>query len=661
VEEECGWMYETLHTDGKTKGKINYTVWSEVFSCPECAKEIIYFDTAVDKDYSVNDKFKCPHCGASLDKKSLQRQWVTYFDKLLGATHKMVRYKPVLINYQYGNNRYEKKPDAGDLELINKIEKTPIENYYPVLEMIEGERKNKDGYHLKGITHLHHFYFHRALLVYSRLWDKLSGCSSSFVKFFIQGNNFGFTKMNRYQPIQFGRVGGSQINRYFSGTLFVGSLISEVSPHYSFTNKLKRLSKLSLPGKNNNFNVSCQSTTNFDRFPNSSIDYAFIDPPFGNNLNYSELNFLWEAWLKILTQRIPEAVMDKGRNRSLQDYQKLMSFAFKELYRVIKPGRWITMEFHNSSNKVWMVIQETMGRAGFVVADVRTIDKRQETYKQSIQKLVKQDLVISAYKPNGGLEERFKLEAGTENGVWDFVRTHLMQLPIYVDNDGQAEIITERLNYLLFDRMVAFHIQRGIFVPISSGDFYIWLEKLFPVRSGMYFLEYQIAEFDKQFQKSKGILDQSLFVYDEVTAIRWLKNILSENPQRAADIQPAFMQEISGWNKNEIVLELKTLLEQNFLQDESSGKWRVPDPEKAADIEKLREKNLLREFEVYRSSAKKLKTFRMEAVRAGFKKAYNAHDYETIIKTADKLPADIIDEDPVLLMYYTSTRTRMGE
>ena len=33
VEQECSWMYETLHTDGKTKGRINYTVWSDVFIC----------------------------------------------------------------------------------------------------------------------------------------------------------------------------------------------------------------------------------------------------------------------------------------------------------------------------------------------------------------------------------------------------------------------------------------------------------------------------------------------------------------------------------------------------------------------------------------------------------------------------------------------------
>jgi hypothetical protein len=40
VEKEFGWMYGATHTDGKTKGKIEYTVWSEVFTCPECAGEV---------------------------------------------------------------------------------------------------------------------------------------------------------------------------------------------------------------------------------------------------------------------------------------------------------------------------------------------------------------------------------------------------------------------------------------------------------------------------------------------------------------------------------------------------------------------------------------------------------------------------------------------
>lgn len=36
VEQECGWMYETRHSDGST-GRINYTVWGELYICPECS------------------------------------------------------------------------------------------------------------------------------------------------------------------------------------------------------------------------------------------------------------------------------------------------------------------------------------------------------------------------------------------------------------------------------------------------------------------------------------------------------------------------------------------------------------------------------------------------------------------------------------------------
>ena len=42
----------------------------------------------------------------------------------------------------------------------------------------------------------------------------------------------------------------------------------------------------------------------------------------------------------------------------------------------------MTVEFHNSQNRVWNAIQEAILRAGFVVADVRTLDKKQGTFKQ---------------------------------------------------------------------------------------------------------------------------------------------------------------------------------------------------------------------------------------------------------------------------------------
>ncbi|WP_211227432.1 site-specific DNA-methyltransferase [Alicyclobacillus contaminans] len=379
---------------------------------------------------------------------------------------------------------------------------------------------------------------------------------------------------------------------------------------------------------------------------------------------------------------------------------------------MLKPGHWMTVEFHNSKNSVWNAIQEALQTAGFVIADVRTLDKQQGSFKQvTSANAVKQDLVISCYKPNGGLEERFKREAGTEEGVWDFVRTHLKQLPVAVEKGGKLEVINERQNYLLYDRMVAFHVQRGVTVPMSAAEFYAGLSQRFPERDGMYFLPEQVAEYDRKRMKVKEVLQLQILVTDEASAIQWLKQQLTRKPQTFQELHPQFLREIGGWQKHEKPLELMELLEQNFLRydgtgpiprqivswmrqsaelrkiieealangqaqedevglttrdgrlmDRAKARWYVPDPNKASDLEKLRERALLREFQDYcESGSRRLKVFRLEAIRAGFKKAWQERDYATIIAVARKIPENVLQEDPKLLMWYDQALTRLGE
>lgn len=93
VKNECGWMYETIHIDGKTSGRINYTVWSDVFVCPECTHEVIFWEAAVDKEAGkVYDEFPCPYCGARLTKRAMDRSWVMKFDKALNQTIRQAKH-----------------------------------------------------------------------------------------------------------------------------------------------------------------------------------------------------------------------------------------------------------------------------------------------------------------------------------------------------------------------------------------------------------------------------------------------------------------------------------------------------------------------------------------------------------------------------------------
>ena len=76
-------------------------------------------------------------------------------------------------------------------------------------------------------------------------------------------------------------------------------------------------------------------------------------------------------------------------------------------------------------------------------------------------------------------------------------------------------------------------------------------------------------------------------------------------------------------------------------------------------MEKLRERALLREFNEYlESKQKRLKVFRLEAVRAGFKKAWQERNYQIIIDVAHKIPEKVLQEDPKLLMWYDQAITR---
>ena len=695
VDAEIGWMYETLHTDGKTKGRINYTVWSEVFTCPECVEEVVWIEEAMDQETKrVKDNFPCPTCHASLSRKRLERLPVSRYDPVLERTVKKPKRVPILIHYSVGADRYDKSPDDLDLSKLREIEELVVTAELPCTEIpymhMTHERARMD---VAGITHIHHFFLPRAAHALAAIWRRANAYEDQRLRnmllFFVEQAIWGMSVLNRYSPSHF-----SQVNRALSGVFYAASQHSEVCPWYILDGKRRRLANAyaSIPSLTATAAITVGDCAKF-AIPGNSIDYIFTDPPFGENIYYADLNYLVESWHRIFTRGEPEAIIDRAKEKTISDYQRLMRQCFEEYYRVLKPGRWMTVVFHNSKNAVWNAIQEAMSAAGFVVADVRTLDKQQGSFRQVTSTAVKQDLVISAYKPNGGLEERFKLSAGTEDGAWDFVRTHLGNLPVFVAKEGKAEIVAERLHYLLFDRMVAFHVRRGVMVPLSAAEFYEGLAQRFPERDGMYFLPEQASEYEKKRLKAGEVRQLVLFVRDEETAIRWLKQQLGGKPQTFQEIHPQFMREIGGWRKYEKTLELSLLLEQNFLCWDGAGeapgaihgylsrnfkelrnkpkdspalrakgrnRWYAPDPSKAADLERLRERALLREFEEYRKEdARRLRVLRLEAVRAGFKRAWQAGDYETIAAVAHRIPDKVLREDSKLIMWHDQAVTRI--
>lgn len=702
VERDFGWMYETLHSDGKIKGRIDYTVWSEIFSCPECASEISFVDEALDSDSKrVRDLFPCPNCGAEMNKDRLERVFESRIDPETGEPWKRVKMRPSLISYGIGRKKFEKIPDALDLATLEKIERLPLplempRSRFPIEAMYHGSRIAP-----KGFTHVHHFFLARASKAFSEIWKLANSHKDrrvrSMLLFCFEQGIRGMSVLNRYKPIQYGKIGGSQVGLDMPGVYYVSSITTEVSPWYQFEGKISRLtSAFGSFSQRKAAVVTSTSTAARVGVPDNSIDYIFTDPPFGENIFYADLNFLVEAWHGVITDSHPEAIIDRFKNKALPEYQHLMQRCFAEYYRVLKPGRWMTVVFSNSKASVWNAIQVSLQQAGFVVAEVNALDKVQGSYRQvTSTTAVKQDLVISAYKPNGGLEQRLAERGAAPESAWDFVQTHLRQLSVSKSKNGVLEFILERDPRRIYDRMVAWFVRHDVPVPLSTEEFLDGLRNRFPERDGMVFLPDQIPEYDRKRALSAQPPQMEMFVADERSAIDWLTDFLRKRPSTYPEVHPEFTTQLgAGWKKHETRPELSALLEDNFLRYDGSAdvpsqihnylstnyhdlrnleksdprlkakakdRWYVPDPNKAQDLEKKREKALLKEFEEYRNTpGRKLKEFRLEVLRAGFKAAWANKDYQTIVSIANKVPEDALQEDEKLLFWYDSALTRTG-
>ncbi len=698
VEQELGWMYETLHKDGKTKGLIDYTVWSEVLTCSSCSGEIIFTEAALDQETQrVADLLTCQHCGVHATKEQMDLSFESFLDTSTGKTEKRPKRIPVRIHYKVANVKYDKVPDAKDIARLAKIAGLPCPAELPTNLLPDCQMTRVGRMRTTNTVAVHLMFLPRAAQAMACLWRKANVYPDHRIRqmllFFVEQAIWGLSLLNRHSPSHF-----SQVNRALSGVFYVASQHSECSPQYNLGGKLDRLIKAF-----GNYNVTPKmgivtvgSAANLS-LPVDSVDYVFTDPPFGENIYYADLNILVESWHRVTTDPNPEAIVDRVRNKGIPEYQHLMQRCFAEYYRVLKPGRWMTVVFSNSRAAVWNAIQVALQQAGFVVAEVTTLDKISPSFQQVMSpNAVKQDLIISAYKPNGGLEERFNRAGATAESAWDFVQTHLKQLPaVKVTGGDFPELlhIVERDPRRIYDRLASWFIRHGVMVPISTPEFLAEMPQRFAERDGMFFLSDQVVEYDKKRQQIPQVREMELFVSDERSAIDWLTRFLKNRPSTYSEIQPEYFPVVgAAKKKGEVLPDLAQLLEDNFIQYDGKGdvpsqihsllstnfkdlrslakddprlmakakdRWYVPDPNKAQDLEKKREKALLKEFDHYRAfTGRRLKEFRLEALRAGFRAAWGNKDYQTIIDIAKKVPDEALQEDEKLLTLYDMALTR---
>ena len=101
----------------------------------------------------------------------------------------------------------------------------------------------------------------------------------------------------------------------------------------------------------------------------NSIDYAFIDPPYGGMVPYAELNLFYSAWLhekEDLDNEIMIPMDYEKKEGYVELWGSYIEEAFGEVFRMLKPGAYFTVVFHSTFSNIWNELKDIMQvRLGF--------------------------------------------------------------------------------------------------------------------------------------------------------------------------------------------------------------------------------------------------------------------------------------------------------
>jgi DNA modification methylase len=625
----------------------DYIVWSEIFGCESCGYEIPLFLSAYDSTTNkIGPGMICPECGARQKKKHQNRVHETYYDQFLSATRKRPKLIPVRIGKATGKDVWFSEIEGVHASKVMEFAyRDGEEILFPVSKIpfmhMTHERARLD---YQGVEYVHDFFLPRQRRILSLLMDstnKESYQNENQLSWVFEQSIPGLSKLNRHHVI-----GRANVNQQMNGVFYFPSVIEETSPERNLRGKIDRVSKAmrKINSKGGHFGISTSSCAKL-LLDDESVDYIFTDPPFGENIYYSDLNFLMESWHGLITDSEPEAIIDKAKKKGVADYRELMFECFSEYNRVLKKGSWLTIVFSNSHASVWNALTDAIHRSGFIISTVSTMDTGQGSYRQVTSSAVKDNLVINCFKPIN--DQKALITKEDPKASWIIMDEHLSQLPVWVGNPSVFALNVERTPDRLFDRLLSLYLVAERQIPYSKGEFIQELQNRFVEREGMFFTPNQVPIFERKLlaaDRSSGTLPVFM---DRRSAIAWLRYELGNKPALLRDLQPRYFAASSSWaDKSEPVPELIDLLQDHFVEGEN-GRWKVPDPKKEAELERARKTRNLKRFNELVASKGRIKEVHADIILVGFAKCFEDNDLETYSSIRNRLPASVLDDEQV--------------
>lgn len=479
TREEINTLYQTPCPQCGAEATTNWTKWSVVYICPHCNRPTV----AAEAEKLGPGKYVCTCCEQSFQVTNLPR-----------SADKMLEQHVSCPTCGFEGMKQVAEEDiqrCADLErqFDSVIEQEGL--WYPRQAMpLDYELRKPNNLICERFSD---FFSRRNLLALARLLRRINGIEDQKMRCFLR---HVFTSVVGWT--------NRMVTDERHGWALHAYWLPDIYCENNVWNMLKRRSNWAIRGKRYSQkeigdyyveahsaadilwgNATCwlltKSSTSLP-LPDKSVDAVITDPPYGGNVQYSELSNFWAVWLpetlgvENLINSPEEAVMKRYKEGEAERFEQLLGRVFSECCRVLKDDGWLVITFNNRDTGVWFSMLRAARRAGFYLThDGMTYQAPVADYARTLHQMkdgaIKGDFILSFRKVRqdssatvrvGRLRREnvgtFAVELVTDalrNGPASFSQIYQEVIPALVANNAlDREIEALDLEKVLFDNFV---------------------------------------------------------------------------------------------------------------------------------------------------------------------------------------------------------------
>jgi len=142
-----------------------------------------------------------------------------------------------------------------------------------------------------------------------------------------------------------------------------------------------------LSERENSVLLECQTSENLNFLPDQSVDAVITDPPYFDNVMYSEVSDFFYVWLRIGLQdrfsvftspfipRSREIIVNPAHKEKKETHFFLegLTNVFREVHRILKDDAFLTFTFHHKNSNAWAAVLTSLLDSGFTIVSVYPI------------------------------------------------------------------------------------------------------------------------------------------------------------------------------------------------------------------------------------------------------------------------------------------------